>query len=159
MKYFKDIILVKLFLRRKVLNKKKTIENYFYFQDESELYIKNSIKKYNNIEEIVEELENYGLLYEITEYNGWDEETTSKGYVLFYSKMLRYLNKNSESLNNDDNIYKLLTINQVCEFLNISRPSVYKLLNDRQLPFTEILGHKRIQLIELLNFIQEKKSK
>ena len=153
------MIMVNLFLRTEVLNKKKTVENYFYFQEENELYVKNSTKKYNNIEEVVEDLKSNGLLCEISEFTGLGKELESKGYILFYTQLLKYLNRNSEYLTNDINIFKLLTINQVCEFLNVTRPTVYKFLNDGHLEYVEVLGHKRIQLIELLNFIQEKKSK
>jgi len=151
--------MVNLFLRTEVLNKKKTVENYFYFQEENELYVKNSTKKYNNIEEVVEDLMVNGLLCEISEFTGLGKELESNGFILFYTQLLKYLDRNSEYLSNDVNIFKLLTINQVCEFLNVTRPSVYKLLNDGHLEYVKVLGHKRVQLMELLNFIQEKRSK
>lgn len=157
--YFKTLNDVELFIRYNVFNNKKTIYNPFYPEND-EIYLKNSIKKYHNISEIVEELKNGGLLHEIIEYvAGYGKGLNSIGYVLYYSLMMRYLEREDEPLINDINVYKLLTINQVCEFLNVSRPTVYKMLNDGDLPFLEILGQKRIQVKDLLSFIQSKTSK
>lgn len=160
MRYFKDDIALKMFIRRRVFNNKKSTEHSF-FRDkfEDEIYVRNSSKKYNSIDKIIDELKENGLLYVIQHIHGpYPQESESMGYVLFYTQMLRYMNSNDEYLNNDSNKFKLLTINQVCDFLNISRPSVYKLLKDNTIPYLEILGHKRIQLNELLKYIQRNQS-
>ena len=156
MRYFKSETALKAFIRHDVVNTKKS-EEHFFFADrfENEIFLKNSTKKYKSIDEIVDELRDNGLVFDIIHRHGpMSVDSEDMGCVLLYTQMLRYLNRNDEYLNNDINKFKLLTINQVCEFLNISRPSVYKLLNDHTIPYIEILGHKRIQLNELLKYIQ-----
>lgn len=156
MRYFKSETALKAFIRHDVVNTKKSKEHFFFTDRfENEIFLKNSTKKYKSIDEIVDELRDNGLVFDIIHRHGpMSMDSEDMGCVLLYTQMLRYLNRNDEYLNNDINKFKLLTINQVCEFLNISRPSVYKLLKDHTIPYVEILGHKRIQLNELLKYIQ-----
>ena len=156
MRYFKSETALKAFIRHDVINSKKSTEHFFFTDRfENEIFLKNSTKKYKSIDEIVDELRENGLVFDIIHRHGaMSLESEDMGCVLLYTQMLRYMYRNDEYLNNDINKFKLLTINQVCDFLSISRPSVYKLLNDNTIPYIEILGHKRIQVNELLKYIQ-----
>jgi excisionase family DNA binding protein len=118
------------------------------------IYLKNSVKEYHSSDEVITELKEYGLLYEIQEWEGLGREPKTKGYILYYTQLMRLLNKEEEHLMNDINIYKMLTINQVCDFLNLSRPTIYKLLSTGNLPYIELFGQKRIQVLEVLKYIQ-----
>lgn len=160
MRYFANINLLKGFLSRFVYNKKKTKEHFFSFMQD-EIYLKNSVKKYQSTDEVIKELKQCGLLHEIVEYKGIiDTDSKSLGYILFFTPLMRYVSRDDEPLSNDIfNFFKMLTINQACELLNLSRPTVYKLLRTGDLKHVEILGQKRIQLKDLLNFIQDKTSK
>lgn len=159
MRYFANINLLRGFLSRFVYNNKKTKE-YFFHSLQDKIYLKNSVKEYHATDEVISELKQCGLLHEIIEYKGIiDTDSKSLGYILDYSSLMRFISREDEPLSNDINMYKMLTINQACDLLNLSRPTVYKLLRTDELKHVEILGQKRIQLKDLLNFIQEKTSK
>jgi excisionase family DNA binding protein len=50
----------------------------------------------------------------------------------------------------------LLTTQQAANLLDISRPSLIKLLDDGQLPFHRIRSHRRIRLSDLIEFRQRR---
>ncbi|HOW08322.1 MAG TPA: helix-turn-helix domain-containing protein [Bacteroidales bacterium] len=126
---------------------------------QDKIYLKNSVKEYHSIDEVLSDLKKHGLFHEIKEWEGLGREPKTIGYILFYTQLMRLLNKEEEHLSNDINVYKMLTINQVCDFLNLSRPTVYKLLSTGDLPYIELLGQKRIQLLEVLKYIQNNNRK
>ena len=83
----------------------------------------------------------------------------SERYILFWSKI-------EEAI--EDNIfpnklleqYRLLSFTQASQFLNISRPTLYRLIKDGKIPVVEIFNKsKRIQMKDLLNYIESMKMK
>ncbi|MBN2834476.1 MAG: helix-turn-helix domain-containing protein [Candidatus Delongbacteria bacterium] len=118
---------------------------------------KNSSKKYSSIDEMIDELKQNNLLFEIQQMSEEVEYSFDfAGYVLLHTQLVTLL-AGDENLNNDILRFKLLTVNQTCDFLQLSRPSVYKLLKDGVIPHVEIMGQKRVQMNDLLSFISEKK--
>ncbi len=51
---------------------------------------------------------------------------------------------------------KMLTTNQAAEILNVSRPFLIKLLNERAIKFTKIGTHRRLQLGDVLRYKQQR---
>lgn len=54
--------------------------------------------------------------------------------------------------------HRLLTINQVCEILGVTRPTVYKFFEDGSLTYYEILSQRKVRYSDLMIFIGEKKT-
>ena len=55
--------------------------------------------------------------------------------------------------------HKLISINEACKFLGLTRPSVYKLIRDNEFPVVQIFDKtKRIQMRDLLKYIEKKKT-
>jgi len=50
----------------------------------------------------------------------------------------------------------MLTTNQAAEILNVSRPFLIKLLNERAIKFTKIGTHRRLQLGDVLRYKQQR---
>lgn len=80
-----------------------------------------------------------------------------KEYILLWTKLKDFI-KNNDSLSVELEKYSLVSINSACKMLDISRPSMYKIINEKKIPVVEILSQKRIQLKDLLNYIKENKS-
>jgi excisionase family DNA binding protein len=51
--------------------------------------------------------------------------------------------------------YKFYTINEIAEMLSLSRPTVYKLVNDQTLKAVRIHGQLRINHLDLIAFINK----
>lgn len=163
MRYFKSKHEVKRFVEKELLSENRTTkesykdESSVWIQSKYTYYLKNSQKGYNSVDEIIEELKRNSLLLEVQQMSdGLEYRFDFVGYVLLYSQ-LEILLTGDETLNNDILRFKLLTINQACDFLQLSRPSVYKLLKENVIPQVEIFGQKRIQMNDLLSFISEAK--
>jgi len=158
--YFKNIDVVKGFLGTMLINKEKSDNIHGWLGQPSSIYLKNSSKEFKSVQEVIDELILMNLLHEIIEFTGpFCTEPKSHGYILHYSQIKVLLNNKEDFLNYQINNYKLLTINQACEFLSISRPTLYKLIKDEEIKDIEILGKKRIQVIELMNYISTKNIK
>nr|WP_319510197.1 helix-turn-helix domain-containing protein [uncultured Draconibacterium sp.] len=164
MRYFKSEKAIRRFIQQELLsNNRTTKESYkdessFWIQSKYTYYLKNSQKGYNSVDEIIEELKRNNLLFEVQQMSdGLGYKFDFVGYILLYSQ-LQILLSGDESLNNDILRFKLLTINQTCDFLQLSRPSIYKLLKDGVIPHVEIMGQKRVQMNDLLHFIMKSKS-
>lgn len=54
---------------------------------------------------------------------------------------------------------RLLTINEVCKVLSLTKPSVYRLFKTGKLEYFEILSQKKVKLSELNRFIKNSKKK
>jgi excisionase family DNA binding protein len=75
------------------------------------------------------------------------------------------LNKKNLDLLYSDNLitsdihqHRLLTINQVCDILGVTRPTVYKFFEDGTLSYYEILSQRKVRHTDLMNFIEKKKN-
>lgn len=163
MRYFKSEYAIRRFIQKELLSNNRTKkesykdESSFWIQSKYIYYLKNSQKGYNSVDEIIEELKRNNLLFEVQQMSdGLGYKFDFAGYILLYSQ-LKILLAGDETLNNDILRFKLLTINQTCDFLQLSRPSVSKLLNENVIPYIKIFGQKRIQMNDLLSFISEKK--
>jgi excisionase family DNA binding protein len=155
--YFKSIKLVHGFLITKLINKEKSDNIDGWLGQPSRIYLKNSSKEFKSVQEIIDELISMYLLHEIIEFTGpFCTDPKSHGYILSYSQIKVYLDNKEDFLNYQINNYRLLTVNQACEFLNISRPTLYKLIKDGEIKDIEIMGKKRIQVIDLMNYISTK---
>lgn len=92
----------------------------------------------------------------------WKRELRTKELRL-RSIELNY--KNLELLYSDNLVtpdilqHRLLTINEVCEVLNVTRPTVYKLFEDGSLSYYEILSQRKVKYSDLLKFLELKKQK
>ncbi len=53
--------------------------------------------------------------------------------------------------------YKYYSINEVAEMLSFSRPTIYKLVNEKSLKSVRINGQLRINHLDLMTFINEEK--
>jgi len=49
--------------------------------------------------------------------------------------------------------FKYYSINEVAEMLSMSRPTIYKFVNDQTLKSTRINGQIRVNHLDLMNFI------
>ena len=152
--YFKNINVVRGFLGTMLINKEKSDNFDEWLGQPTSIYLKNSSKEFKSVQEVIDELISTNLLNEIIEFQGpCCTDPQSHGFILNYSQIKVFLNNKEDFLNYQLNNYKLLTINQACEFLNISRPTLYKLLKGGAIKDMDILGKKRIQVIELMKFI------
>jgi excisionase family DNA binding protein len=77
-------------------------------------------------------------------------------YILLWTKIRKFIEK-FDTLTIEQEKYALITINQACKMLNVTRPTVYKIINENKIPFVEILSQKRIQLKDLLDYIDANK--
>ncbi len=160
--YFKNISLVKGFIHKELVDKDKSvnINEWDIPQMPTKIYFKHSSKEFHSNDEILEELKIMELLHEIIEFQGsCFTEPKSHGFILHFSRIKKLLSGKPEFLENDALYQKPMTLNQACEFLSISRPTLYKLIENREIKSIEILGKKRIQLFELINYISQNKNK
>ena len=160
--YLKNINLVRGFIHKELVDDDKSvnINEWDIPQLPTKIYFKHSSKEFHSNDEILEELKRMELLYEIIEFQGsCFTEPKSHGFILHFSRIKKLLSGKPEFLENDALYQKPMTLNQACEFLSISRPTLYKLIENREITSIEILGKKRIQLFELINYISQNKNK
>ena len=158
--YFENINLVKGFIHKELVNEDKSvnISEWNIPQKPTKIYFKHSSKEFHSNDEIIEELKRMELLYEIIEFQAvFFTEPKSHGFILHYSRIKKLLSGKPEFIENEVLYEKPMTLNQACEFLSISRPTLYKLIENREIKSIEILGKKRIQLFELINYISQNK--
>jgi len=79
-------------------------------------------------------------------------------YLLNWTKLHDFL-QSHDSLKYDQKEYALLSINEACKLLEVTRPTLYKIIREGELPTVQILSQKRIQLKDLLNYIEQHKKK
>ena len=160
--YFENIDLVRGFIHKELVdeNKSVNINEWDIPQMPTKIYFKHSSKEFHCNDEIFEELKRMELLHEIIEFQGvYFTEPKSHGFILHYSRIKKLLSGKPEFIENDVLYEKPMTLNQACEFLSISRPTLYKLIEKREIKSIEILGKKRIQFFELINYISQNNSK
>jgi len=160
--YFENIDLVRGFIHKELVDNDKSvnISEWNIPQQPTKIYFKHSSKEFHCNDEIFEELKRMELLHEIIEFQGvYFTEPKSHGFILHYSRIKKLLSGKPEFIENDVLYEKPMTLNQACEFLSISRPTLYKLIEKREIKSIEILGKKRIQFFELINYISQNNSK
>ena len=77
-------------------------------------------------------------------------------YILCWTQLSKHLEQN-DRLTFEQEKYRLISINKACEMLEVTRPTIYRLLNEKKIPFVEVLSQKRIQLKDLLDYIDNNK--
>ena len=123
------------------------------------IYLKNSSKEFKSVEEVVAELKRLQLLYEIYEERQYERTPALLGYALHITQINRIMNNDEDIFNYSIDSIRLLSINQTCEVLNISKPTLYKLFKSSEIIPVEVFGKKRIQVSEIINFISKQKKR
>lgn len=154
--YFKERFLLANFLRDNLLNNEK-LKEYFISKISVTTNVPVSVDYLTIADTAIKELVDFGFLYEIKSASRSTENILrvnidDSGYVLFWSEFQNQL-KSDLPLINPIKEKKLLSVNQACEFLSISKPTLYKIINNGILPFVDFMGQKRIQLLDLLEFV------
>lgn len=103
---------------------------------------------------ITEKLREYELLIGI--FDDTKNLFFPNEYILQWTKLKKIIERD-DSISTGIEKYSLISINTACKMLDVTRPTVYKLLNDKQIPVVEILSQKRIQLKDLLDYIESQK--
>ncbi len=79
-----------------------------------------------------------------------------KRLILNWTKLKQFIEV-SDSLKDDQSKYALISINEACKFMEVTRPTLYKIIRDGKIPTVQILSQKRIQLKDLLEYIERNK--
>jgi excisionase family DNA binding protein len=109
--------------------------------------------------EILADLQKWELLYILKEaLPGVNKPPIFKGYIFHETKYKNRL-ETYGALDFDITVHKMLSINQACDLLNISRPTIYKLIGEGKLETVNFFGQKRIQMKTILQLIQDHISK
>jgi len=103
---------------------------------------------------IVMDLRQYGFVIGLTDNP--DNHFFPETYILLWSKFLKHLEQ-SDNLTFEQERYQLISINKACELMDVTRPTIYKLIRENKIPFVEVLSQKRIQLKDLLDYIDKSK--
>lgn len=104
--------------------------------------------------DIARKLREQGFVFGLTD--DADRYYYPETYILLWTKLLKHLEQN-DTLTFEQEKYRLVSINTACELLEVTRPTIYKLLNENKIPFVEVLSQKRIQLRDLLDYINNNK--
>lgn len=100
----------------------------------------------------------HGYAYKFESRESNEKTFDGEKYILLWSRIESDISNNlfpSESTEH----YKLISINEACKFLSLTRPSVYKLINENEIPVVQIFDStKRIQMRDLLKYIEKKKT-
>jgi len=135
MLYFKSMFAVETFLRKNFINQEKSKIYFASMKDKTEVYPKGTSEKFTSMDSLIEELRSFGYVHQLKR-----EANTVKsgifiesGYILYWSQLEKDL-KSDDILANPLKSKKLLSVNQACEFLSISRPTLYNLINDNKIP-------------------------
>ncbi len=158
--YFKKIDWIRGFIHKELVDESRSvnINEWEALHQPTRIFLKNSSKEFHSNQEIIEELKRMELLHEIIEFQGVNfTNPQSHGFILNVSRIKKILKGESEFLENDVLYKKPLTLNQACEFLSVSRPTLYKLMENNEIKYIEILGKRRIQIYELINYIAQNK--
>lgn len=103
---------------------------------------------------IIEKLKEYGFIQGLAskpeKYKFPDQ------YVLHWSKFKKFLKEN-DTLIIEQGRFRLLSINDACEILGVTRPTLYKLVNEHELPIIQIFSQKKIQLKDLVDYMDKNK--
>jgi excisionase family DNA binding protein len=103
---------------------------------------------------VIQELRKHEIIIGIT--NNPENFAYPEKYALHWSRLQKILSA-SDNLLIEQEKYSLISINTACKILGVTRPTVYKIINDNKIPYVDILSQKRIQLSDLLDFIEQNK--
>lgn len=104
-------------------------------------------------------LKNRGYAYWLESKESVEKTFERQKQVLLWSRIQDDIEDNVFPSEMADQ-YKLISINDACKFLGLTRPSVYKLIRDNEFPVIQIFDKtKRIQMRDLLLYIERKKHK
>jgi excisionase family DNA binding protein len=103
---------------------------------------------------IVQKLSKYEFVIGVT--TNIEQLSFPVKYILLWSRLEKFL-KVSDSFSNEQEIYALISINKACQLLDVTRPTLYKIINEKKIPYVQILSQKRIQLKDLLDYIDNNK--
>lgn len=78
-------------------------------------------------------------------------------YILKWTLLEQFI-KTNDSLGQGLTNYQLITINEACEFLSVTRPTLYKLIKENKIPTVQVLSQKRIQIKDLIEYIDSNKN-
>ncbi|MBN1971509.1 MAG: helix-turn-helix domain-containing protein [Candidatus Delongbacteria bacterium] len=102
-------------------------------------------------------LEKYGYAYRLESKETREKTIEWDKQVLLWSRIQEDIGINIFPSTSTEQ-FKLISINEACKFLGLTRPSVYKLINDNEIPVVQIFDKtKRIQVRDLLKYIESKK--
>ena len=105
------------------------------------------------------DLQRYGYAAIVNSKETFEKTFDREKYILMWSKIEEAINKNLFPSTDLEN-YRLLSVNEACKMLGLTRPSVYKLIKQNEIPVVQIFDKtKKIQLKDLLKFIEQKKQK
>jgi excisionase family DNA binding protein len=79
-----------------------------------------------------------------------------KEYLLHWSTLKKFI-ADSDILSFEQEKYGLISINKACKMLDVTRPTLYKLIREKEIPYVQILSQRRIQLKDILDYIEENK--
>lgn len=145
------------FSRNNILISKTYSENCYYLFD----------IKLNNKDEFYEWLENNQLIEIIYKPNisltlgsvpMFKEYYYEVEYIILNESYLKSIQSN-KFINQEININRLLSLNEVCQYLSLTKPSIYKLFNEGLLNYYTILSQRKVKLKDLMEYINTTKSK
>lgn len=104
-------------------------------------------------------LMNHGYAYRLESKETHEKTLKRDKQVLLWSRIEKDVTANIFPSKLEDQ-HKLISINEACKFLGLTRPSIYKLINNNEIPVVQIFDKtKRIQMRDLLKYIEKKKTK
>jgi len=99
----------------------------------------------------------YGYAFKIVSGETFNISFEKEKYILMWSRIKEAITE-STFLAKDIEQYRLISINEACKLLGLTRPSIYKILNQNEIPVVQIFDKtKRIQLKDLIKYIEQKK--
>lgn len=104
--------------------------------------------------DVVQKLREYEFIIGVT--TNIEQLSFPVRYILLWSRLEKFL-EISDSFSNEQEKYALISINKACQLLDVTRPTLYKIINEKKIPYVQILSQKRIQLKDLLEYIDNNK--
>lgn len=146
-----------------ILPKSFDLTNYLKF---NKIYIMHSINSYQclnqdlkSVTEVINLLKSYQLLDEVYTYTYDFSKPLPKqfSHYIFHESKYNHFKTNT-GINQDINSYRMLSINEVCKTLSITRPTAYLLINSKAIPSYRINNQYKIRLVDLLDYISQNKA-
>jgi excisionase family DNA binding protein len=135
--------------RTKKLNNRLSIKGYLLYYLKFET--KSELIDWLEVHSIIEIIHKSNIITDGFIFKNYNYEIE---YIILNTNHLQSLESNSYI--NPNHKERLLTIKEVCQMLNLTKPSVYKLFNTNQLPYYEILSQRKVKHTDLIKFIDSK---